>query len=118
MATAELSSRLTPEEVAHFETFGFIVLRGLFSPEEIEAIGREFNELTEEDRQGQPFKGEKRQQVYGFCERRPLLLQIVDDERIYQPLEQLLGPRFYVLELGRQPFCREQELASRWIAEV
>ena len=94
MATAELISRLTPEEVAHLETFGFIVLRGLFSPEEMEAIGREFNELTEEDRQGQPFKGEKRQQVYGFCERRPLLMQIVDDERIYEPLERLLGPDF------------------------
>lgn len=85
---------LTPEQKAHFDIFGFIVLRQAFSPAEIQAINQQFDEVLDEDRQGQPFNGEKRQAVLGFVEKRPLLTQLVEDDRIYEPLEQLLGPEF------------------------
>jgi ectoine hydroxylase-related dioxygenase (phytanoyl-CoA dioxygenase family) len=32
--------------------------------------------------------------VLGFIEKRPLLTHLVEDDRIYEPLEQLLGPGF------------------------
>lgn len=85
---------LTNAQKAHFETFGFIVLRNCFSAEETDAISRTFDEVLDEDRQGRPFDGLKRQAVLGFIEKRALLSHLVEDDRIYAPLEQLLGPGF------------------------
>ena len=85
---------ITAEQKSHFETFGFLVARQAFSPEEMDAISREFDDLVEEDRQGRPFDGEKRQAAMAFVERRPLLMQLADDDRIYEPIGQLLGPDF------------------------
>lgn len=85
---------LTAEQKDHFETFGFIVMRQAFSPGEIDVIGRDFDDVLAEDRQGQPFSGEKRQAVMGCIEKRPLLSQLLDDDRIYLPVEQLLGQGF------------------------
>lgn len=85
---------LTAEQIAHFETFGFIVMRQAFSPHEMEAISRNFDDVLDEDRQGRPFSGEKRQAVMGCIEKRPLLTQLLDDDRIYLPIEQLLGEGF------------------------
>jgi hypothetical protein len=45
----------------------------------------------DEDRGGKPFAGPRRQQVLGICELRPGLMRLIDDDRIYLPLEQLLG---------------------------
>jgi ectoine hydroxylase-related dioxygenase (phytanoyl-CoA dioxygenase family) len=85
---------LTADQKAHFETFGFIVMRQAFSAAEMDAISREFDDVLAEDRQGQPFCGEKRQAVMGCIEKRPLLTQLLDDDRIYLPIEQLLGQGF------------------------
>jgi ectoine hydroxylase-related dioxygenase (phytanoyl-CoA dioxygenase family) len=85
---------LTDEQVAYFQTFGFIALPQLFSPDEMTEIEREFEEVLEEERQGQPFGGEKRQAVMAFAELRPRLMSLIDDDRIYEPIEQLLGPGF------------------------
>ena len=85
---------LTAEQIAHFETFGFVIRRRCFSSKEMEKISRAFDEVLTEDRQGQPFAGETRQAVLGFIEKRPLLSALVEDDRVYEPLEQLLGPGF------------------------
>lgn len=85
---------LTPQQQAHFDAFGFLILRQAFSPEETQQISQQFDEVLDEDRQGRPFNGEKRQAVLGFVEKRPLLSHLVEDDRIYEPLEQLLGPDF------------------------
>ena len=85
---------LTAQEKSHFETFGFVVRRQLFSSDEMEAISREFDDVLEEDRKGQAFKGDKRQAVRAFVEMKPLLMRLIDDDRIYEPIEQLMGPDF------------------------
>ena len=85
---------LTKEQIAHFETFGFVIRRHCFSESEMEEICRAFDDVLTEDRQGQPFDGAARQAVLGIIEKRPLLSGLVEDDRIYQPLEQLLGPGF------------------------
>jgi ectoine hydroxylase-related dioxygenase (phytanoyl-CoA dioxygenase family) len=85
---------LTAEQQGYFETFGFLVMRQYFSPEEMAAIQRDFDEVLAEDRQGRPFAGEKRQAVLGFAEMRPRLMQLLEEDRIYEPIEQLLGPGF------------------------
>ena len=85
---------LTKEQIAHFETFGFVIRRHCFSESEMEEICRAFDDVLTEDRQGRPFDGAVRQAVLGIIEKRPLLSGLVEDDRIYQPLEQLLGPGF------------------------
>ena len=85
---------LTTEQISHFETFGFVIRRQCFSATEIAEISSAFDDVLAADRQGQPFDGAARQAVLGFIEKRPLLSGLVEDDRIYQPLEQLLGPGF------------------------
>ena len=70
MVTAKVSTELTPEQVTYFETFGYVVLRGLFSAEEMAGISQEYDDVMEEDRGGKPFKGPKRQQAMGICDMR------------------------------------------------
>lgn len=86
---------LNAGQIAQFETFGFIVLRGLFSPDEMSDLGKEFDDVLDEAREGQPFVGGTRQTVMPFVERREILTQMVADDRIFGTLEQLLGPGFW-----------------------
>jgi len=85
---------LSAEQVAHFETFGFVVLRQAFSPAETADIIRNFDEVLAEDRHGQTFDGEKRQIVLGFIEQRPLLTSLVESDLVFEAMEQLLGQGF------------------------
>ena len=85
---------LSTEQVAHFNTFGFIVLPHLLSSTEVSEIQEEFDEVMLEERQGESFRGVKRQAVMVFAELRPKLMSLIDDNRIYEPIEQLLGPDF------------------------
>jgi ectoine hydroxylase-related dioxygenase (phytanoyl-CoA dioxygenase family) len=88
----EATSMLTDQQRLHFQTFGFIVQKQIFTPAEMEVISQRFDEVLDQDRQGKEFPGEKRQGVIAFIEQRPELARLVDDDRIYEPLEQLLGP--------------------------
>ena len=42
---------LTPGQIAHFETFGFLVLRQLFTPDEAATIKREADDIRGEESQ-------------------------------------------------------------------
>jgi hypothetical protein len=42
------------EQQGYFETFGFLLMRQYFSPAEMAAISRDFDEVLAEDRQGRP----------------------------------------------------------------
>ena len=99
---------LTSDQIAHFETFGFLVLRQLFTPEEITIMKREAEEIYYEDRGGEPFTGEETQSVQPFFERKPYLSQLVDDDRIYSIGEDLMGPDF-ILD-GTEGRMRVKEL--------
>jgi len=50
------SFRLTDDQKSFFDEFGFLVFRQLFSPEEMEVIGREaqatFDEIYPQSREG------------------------------------------------------------------
>ena len=88
---------LTNEQMAHFEAFGFLVLRQVLRRDEIATILREANEILDEDRDGRPFTGEKRQAIIPFFERRPFLAQLPADDRIYGIAESLLGTDFFLV---------------------
>jgi ectoine hydroxylase-related dioxygenase (phytanoyl-CoA dioxygenase family) len=84
---------LTPEQIAHFETFGFLLLRQTFSTQEMEKITRDAEKLWEEYRQREVV-GEHDIHMNFFAETSPVLTALVDDDRIFKPVEQLLGPNF------------------------
>ena len=85
---------LTEEQVGHFRAFGFLVSRDLLSPEEMADIGRDFDEVMEEERNGEPFTGLETQSVLWFVEHRLSLYKLAEDDRIYDAIGQLLGPDF------------------------
>ena len=82
---------LSPQETAHFDTFGFLFLPQLFSPAEMQAIRDAAEEIWKED--PQPVKDGDRRLTY-FVERSEELSRLVEDDRIYRRVEALLGPRF------------------------
>ena len=51
---------LTKEQIAHFETFGFVIRRQCFSAGEMEEDQQCVRRCADRDRQGRPFDGEAR----------------------------------------------------------
>ena len=98
---------LSPEQKAHFDTFGFLILRQAFSPDEIEKITCEAENIWEEHRKISLSKDEgstldefveqrpllKNPLVDGgitldqFIEQRPQLMNLLDDDRIHETIE-------------------------------
>ena len=85
---------LTQQQVQHFETFGFLVMSGSFSAGEMDVITAEFEAALLEDRGGRKFDGNERQAVFGMVERWPKLMRLAVDDRLFEPLRQLLGEGF------------------------
>ena len=85
---------LSPEQIAHFEAFGFLLLPRLLDPGEAATLKREAEEVFAEDRGGRPFPGETTEYVQPFFERRPFLFSLLDDDRIHDIGVDLCGPDF------------------------
>ena len=83
---------LSSEQISFFDTFGYLVFRGLFSAQEMEVIDRAFEDVMAEDRAGQAYRGDKRHSVAACAELRPALRSVIEDDRIYGAMEDLLGP--------------------------
>ena len=86
---------LLPGQIAHFETFGFLVLPKLFSGEEIGVLREASLSTFQEMRGGGPYTGEAEWGL-PFFERDSLLATLVDDDRIHQIPESLLGSDFFL----------------------
>ena len=69
---------LTPVQIAHFTTFGFVILRRVFSAAEMTEITREANQIWQEDRESQP-QERPYQILFPFVERRPRLAELADE---------------------------------------
>ena len=83
---------LTPAQVAHYETFGFLLLPQVFTAVEMADISRDADEVWKEDHERQPEK--PYQIVVPFVEERPRLAQLPEDDRIYLSIADILGPGF------------------------
>ena len=83
---------LTYDQVTHFNTFGFLVLRELFTPGEMDNIKRESEEIMAE--QAPEYDGTKSVAVSPFSERKPFMSSLVDDDRIHGIPQAILGHDF------------------------
>ncbi|MYF93813.1 MAG: hypothetical protein F4184_17665, partial [Gemmatimonadetes bacterium] len=84
---------LTPKQKEHFDVFGFLCLRQAFSPDEMAEITQAADQVWREDRGGQPDDGQH-QGLAPFAELNPRLLDLAEDDRIFQVAADLLGPDF------------------------
>ena len=78
---------LTSGQIAHFETFGFVILRQVFSPNETQTIKRAYDEAWEEALGGRSFNGEWTESLSKFCDGSALLTDLAEDDRVYGPVE-------------------------------
>ena len=84
---------LSDQQIDHFRTFGFLLLRQLFTADEIGEIRRAADELWRVERGGGPDLGEY-QHIAPFIESSGELYGLVEDDRIYLTIEKLLGSGF------------------------
>ena len=85
---------LSDAQKRHFEVFGFLVLRQVFSASEIDEIRRESDRILRDNRSGRDFLGIKRQAMIPFFEHSPLLMALMEDDRVFDLATDLLGPNF------------------------
>ena len=84
---------LTAEQESYFDTFGFFFMRQCFSLEEMGEITHEFDKVLTEERGGEPFTGEE-QGSTTIVEHSSFFTQLVEDDRIYKIIEQLMPGGF------------------------
>ena len=84
---------LTAEQESYFDTFGFLFMREYFSPEEMREIIHEFDKVLAEEHSGKPFTGEE-QHTTTIVEQNAFFTQLVENDRIYKVIEQLMPDEF------------------------
>lgn len=81
---------LTDQQKLFFETFGFLLLRKLFSTREMTEIVKEADNLFYTARKAENFP--EHLHISPFIELSDKLARLADDDRIYEPMAQLLRP--------------------------
>ena len=85
---------ITEGQVAHFNTFGFLLLKQVFSSTEMAAITREYESFIEIGEKN-PIQAERGvTTVSSIIEMSPRLTELAIDDRIYGTIKQLLEPGF------------------------
>ncbi len=90
---------LTPEQKAHFDTFGFLVIRQAFSSQEMKTLTGETERMFDEHLRKKPVDENEvidffRIHIDYFVEQSTILTDFLVEDRIYQVIEDLLGPEF------------------------
>ncbi len=88
---------LTQEQLAHYRTFGFVILKGLFTQEEVEVINAEFERAAERVSTYDKFDGSKRQGFYFRVQDGPFLAGLSEDPRFVGAAEQMFGEDVFAI---------------------
>ena len=83
--------RLTEQQINHFRTFGFIVFRQCFSPDEWRTYCHEFDLGLDALIPGDKHDGKSRFQANLMDATTPFITSLNDDPRFWETAEQLLG---------------------------
>ncbi|HVF09652.1 MAG TPA: phytanoyl-CoA dioxygenase family protein, partial [Abditibacteriaceae bacterium] len=85
---------LSEQQVLQFQTFGFLILRQLFTPAELEIINLEFDRQLEAEYRHSPFNGTKRHWVTMMGPQTPFFASLLEDRRFHGAARQLYGDVF------------------------
>ena len=80
---------LTAEQKAHFDTFGFLILRNVFSPRELKTINAEFEHRAAVASSFEPFDGTKRHNMNMMGDDTPFLASLLEDPRFLETADQI-----------------------------
>jgi hypothetical protein len=89
---------ITADQKAHWDAFGFLVLRQLFASEEVKELRQATIEVMNQTGGEDALTSDSGYGVGAIAERHPVLTNWLVDDRIYEIMETLLGPDF-LLEL-------------------
>ena len=83
---------LTAQQVAHFRTFGYLVLRGALTPEEVSTTGAEFAAGLALKDHGDRIAGAREQLNWSnLTDQAPTIQSLLEEPRFYGVAQQLLG---------------------------
>jgi hypothetical protein len=82
---------LTEQQIMHFNTFGFLIFRQLFSPDELRTCDAEFHHALETAYRHAPFDGTRRHWVPMLGPETPFFASLLEDPRFCEAAEQLYG---------------------------
>ena len=85
---------LTSQQLAHFETFGFLLLPQLFHSDEIATIRNAAEAIWQEELRQRGVDEQAYLSIAPFIERSSALMHLPVDDRIYRAIEALLGQDF------------------------
>eukprot|EP01046_Picozoa_sp_COSAG06_P009206 COSAG06_NODE_477_length_15216_cov_133.572402_12_plen_318_part_00 len=87
-----VASALTPQQITHFHTFGFLKIRGLLSPSELQQVGEEFAAGLERKDKNDRIAGQRLQLNWtNLDEHSPSIQALLEDPRFFGAAQQLLG---------------------------
>ncbi|MCZ6677015.1 MAG: phytanoyl-CoA dioxygenase family protein [Candidatus Poribacteria bacterium] len=82
---------LTENQLEFYKTFGYVVLRGLFSETDLETIRKEFDYMMAEQYAHTPYNGSKRHWTPLMDEDTPFFASLMEDPRFLTVAKQLYG---------------------------
>jgi hypothetical protein len=81
---------LTEEQLRYFNSFGFIVLKGLLTTAEVERLGQEFDARVAETARMVPL-GDETRDINGLVPSTPMVAELFEDDRFAGLGEQIFG---------------------------
>lgn len=87
---------LNKAQIDHYEAFGFLTLRGLLLQAEMDELRAASLSVMRDLRGTDDFQTDANQSVQPWLERHPSMRDLIDDERIHQIPESLLGADFWL----------------------
>ena len=82
---------LTEQQIMHFQTFGFLICRQLFTPDELKTINAEFDRGLTAAYRHAPFDGARRHWVRTMGPETPFFASLLEDSRFCEAAEQFCG---------------------------
>ena len=101
---------LSQEQYQHFQTFGFIVLRQVFTPDELATIDCEFEAGLNAAHAENPFDGSERHFAILTGAETPFFAHLPEDPRFYEIAEQLYGENCFAMTSDANRYVGD----SRW----
>lgn len=89
---------LTQEQENHFNTFGFVILRDIFTPDDVKTIRAEFDHASALANAFKPFDGTEMHYFRMMGPETPFYTSLPEDARFYEVAEQLYGARTFAFE--------------------
>ena len=80
---------LSPESVTFFKTFGYLVFRNFFTPDEVQTLNREFDQTLTRQYTHMPYDGTKRHWSMMMDEDTPLFASLLESPRFLTPARQM-----------------------------